>query len=213
MKKSETSSGVNETLSRFAIFWKLMAAKAFNCRLRSINQDIQEKLRDDIKTTLSKYNNEITYDGMMEMKYLQMVIDETLRLYGPVFSLKRQAVKEYKIPKSNLVIPAKGNILIPIHAIHTDPEYYPEPERFIPERFSEENKKSRHTMLHLPFGDGPRNCIGLRFGLMQTKISLIQLLINFKFSPSPKTPVPMVLHTTSVVMAPRDDMHLKVEKL
>ncbi len=63
------------------------------------------------------------------------------------------------------------------------------------------------------FGDGPRNCIGLRFGLMQTKISLIQLLINFKFSPSPKTPIPMVMHYTSVVMSPRDDMHLKVENL
>jgi len=209
---------LNEMTAQSFLFWiagfeTSSSTATFCLYLLSINQDIQEKLRDDIKTTLSKYNNEITYDGMMEMKYLQMVIDETLRLYGPVFSLKRQAVKEYKIPKSNLVIPAKGNILIPIHAIHTDPEYYPEPERFIPERFSEENKKSRHTMLHLPFGDGPRNCIGLRFGLMQTKISLIQLLINFKFSPSPKTPVPMVLHTTSVVMAPRDDMHLKVEKL
>ncbi|KAG4074525.1 hypothetical protein HA402_009402 [Bradysia odoriphaga] len=55
--------------------------------------------------------------------------------------------------------------------------------------------------------------IGLRFGLMQTKISLIQLLTNFKFLPSSRTPIPMVLHPTSVVMSPRDDMHLKVEKL
>lgn len=70
----------------------------------------------------------------------------------------RRAEKDYKISNTNLVIPKGGPILIPIHAIHTDPDYYPEPNKFDPERFSEVNKKSRHPMTHLPFGDGPRNC-------------------------------------------------------
>ncbi|KAG4073971.1 hypothetical protein HA402_014176 [Bradysia odoriphaga] len=150
---------------------------------------------------------------MMEMKYLQMVIDETLRLYGPVVHLVRQAEKDYRIPKTELVIPKGKRIFIPIHAIHHDPEYYPEPDKFIPERFSDDNKNTRHPMTHLPFGNGPRNCLGLRFGLMQTKISIIQLLMNFKFSPSSQTPIPMVLHPSAFVVSSRDVIHLKVEQM
>ncbi|XP_037040564.1 probable cytochrome P450 6a14 [Bradysia coprophila] len=209
---------LNEMTAQSFVFWiagfeTSSSTATFCLYFLSIHQDIQEKLRTEIQTTLAKYDNQITYEGIMEMKYLQMVIDEALRLYGPVFNLMRKAENDYKIPNTNLVIPKGARVSIPVNAIHTDPEYYPEPEKFIPERFSEENKKDRHPMAHLPFGDGPRNCIGLRFGLMQTKISLIQLLTNFKFSPSSKTPIPMVLHPTSVVMSPRDDMHLKVEKL
>lgn len=70
----------------------------------------------------------------------------------------RKAEKDYKIANTNLVIPNGAQILIPIHAIHTDPEFYPEPNKFDPERFSDDNKKSRHPMTHLAFGNGPRNC-------------------------------------------------------
>lgn len=218
MKSNGRPLTLNEMTAQSFLFWiagfeTSSSTATFCLYFLSIHQDVQDKLRTEIQTTLSKYDNQITYEGIMEMKYLQMVIDEALRLYGPVFNLMRRAEKDYKVPNTNLVIPKGARISIPIHAIHTDPEYYPEPDKFIPERFSDENKKKRHPMAHLPFGDGPRNCIGLRFGLMQTKISLIQLLKNFKFSTSPRTPIPMVLHTTSVVMSPRDDMHLRVEKL
>lgn len=82
---------------------------------------------------------------------------ETLRMYGPIFQLIRTAAKDYKVPKTNLTI-RKGTLtLIPTYAIHNDPDIYSEPEKFDPERFSEENKKNRHAMAFLPFGDGPRN--------------------------------------------------------
>ncbi|KAJ6633846.1 putative cytochrome P450 6a14, partial [Pseudolycoriella hygida] len=207
---------LNEMTAQSFLFWiagfeTSSSTATFCLYFLSIYPNIQDKLRNEIRTTLSKYDNQITYEAMMEMKYLQMVIDESLRLYGPVFNLVRRAERDYQVPYTNLVIPKGGQIFIPVHAIHNDPDYYPEPKQFIPERFSEENKKLRHPMTFLPFGDGPR--IGLRFGLMQTKISLIQLLMNFQFIPSARTPIPMVLHTTSVVMAPRDDMHLRVKNL
>lgn len=179
----------------------------------ALNTEVQDKLRDEMNKVLAKSDGKLTYEGMLEMKYLQMVIDETLRLYGPVFQLIRSASKDYKIPDSNLTIKAGTLTIIPTYAIHLDSEYYPDPEKFDPERFSDENKQKRHPMAYLPFGDGPRNCIGLRFGLMQTKIALIQLLTNFKFTPSSKTTIPMRFDKSSFVLAPENDMWLKVKKI
>lgn len=138
---------------------------------------------------------------------------ETLRKHPPVDSLLRIASNDYKIPDSNLVIEKDTLAFIPVFGIHYDSDIYPQPEKFDPERFSDENKKDRHPMAHLPFGEGPRNCIGLRFGLMQTKVGLIQLLLNFKFSPSAKTLIPMVYLPSAPLLCPANDMWLTVEKM
>lgn len=71
------------------------------------------------------------------------------------------AAKDYKIPGTDLVLEKDTITFIPVIGIHYDPDIYPEPEKFDPERFTEENKKQRHPMAHLPFGDGPRNCLGV----------------------------------------------------
>lgn len=130
-----------------------------------------------------------------------------------MFQLIRTAARDYDIPDSKLTIREGTLTIIPSYAIHTDPDLYPEPFKFDPERFTEDNKKKRHPMAYLPFGDGPRNCIGLRFGLMQSKIALIKLLTNFKFSTSPRTTIPMSFDVKSLVLSPKNDMWLKVEKL
>lgn len=74
--------------------------------------------------------------------------------------MTRKCSKTYQVPDSDLVIDKGMNIIIPVYALHHDPQYYPEPERFDPERFSEESLKSRPDGTYLPFGDGPRMCIG-----------------------------------------------------
>lgn len=73
-------------------------------------------------------------------------------MFPPVPQMIRKASNDYKIPESNLVIPKNTLVIIPNHSIHNDPEMYPEPEKFDPERFSEENKQKRHPMAFLPFG-------------------------------------------------------------
>jgi cytochrome P450 family 6 len=78
---------------------------------------------------------------------------ETLRLYGPVPQLIRTASKDYKIPNTDSTIPKDALVMIPVFGIHRDPDIYPEPEKFIPERFSDENKKNRHPMAFIPFGN------------------------------------------------------------
>lgn len=92
--------------------------------------------------------------------FLQKI--ETLRLYAPVPQLIRQADKDYQISGTELVIPAGSLTIIPIYAIHHDADIYPEPNEFNPDRMSEEEKFNRHSMAFIPFGTGPRNCIGER---------------------------------------------------
>ena len=73
--------------------------------------------------------------------------------------------------------------------MHHDPNYFPEPEKFMPERFSEDGKSARENEAFLPFGTGQRSCIGMRFALVETKVILAELLAKFKFVTSEKTPV------------------------
>lgn len=103
--------------------------------------------------------------------------------------------------------------IIPAYAIHHDPVLYPQPEKFNPDRFTSENVKQRESIEWLPFGDGPRNCIGLRFGLMQTRVGLAYLLRNFKFSVCDKTEIPLTWDKKSFLLCSKNGIFLKVEKV
>lgn len=103
--------------------------------------------------------------------------------------------------------------MIPIDSVMNDPNIYPNPEMFDPDRFSPEEIQSRHPMAWLPFGDGPRNCVGLRFGKMQSYIGLISLLSKFKFSISEKTSMPLEFELKGIFCATKSGIYLKVEPL
>lgn len=127
--------------------------------------------------------------------------------------LRRKLEKDYKVPNSNLIL-EKGNIVnISIMGIHHDPEIYPDPDLFDPERFTKENVAKRHPYAWLPFGEGPRNCIGMRFGLMQTKVGLATILKNFKLQPSKRTLIPMEYRPNSQVLSPKGGMYLDFQKI
>lgn len=126
----------------------------------ALNPDVQDKLAEEIRKYTSENGDKLTYDLLQEMKYLDMVVSETLRKYPPVGNLFRQCTKPYTIPGTNVLIEAETRVFIPIYAIHRDPKYYPNPEKFDPERFTPEEKAKRHPMIYMPFGEGPRNCIG-----------------------------------------------------
>ena len=85
------------------------------------------------------------------------------------------------------------SLFIPIWCLHHDPQYFPDPEKFDPERFSDENRDKIDPDTYIPFGVGPRNCIGSRFALMELKTILFYLLLNFTFDITDKTQIPLRL--------------------
>ncbi|XP_018571707.1 probable cytochrome P450 6a13 [Anoplophora glabripennis] len=179
----------------------------------SVNPEIQEKLREEILFTLEKHGNEVTYESIGEMTYLEKVINEVLRKYPPVPILHRRSNKSYNVPDTNVVIEEKRPVHIPVIGLHYDPDYYPDPEVFDPERFNEENKAKRPAFTYLPFGDGPRICIGLRFGKLQTKLALITILRYYNVALNEKTKTPLQLDKTTFILSVEGGVWLNLLKL
>ncbi|XP_074098080.1 LOW QUALITY PROTEIN: cytochrome P450 6A1-like [Cotesia typhae] len=178
----------------------------------ALNHSVQEKLRQEIKDELIRTDGKFTYEGVKNMKYLDKVIKETLRKYPPLPFLTRRSMEPYTFTGTNLTIPAKTEVWIPTLGIQRDPEYYPNPSVFDPERFSEEQVKSRHDMTFLSFGDGPRNCIGARFGLMQSKVGLITVLRNHTVDVCDKTDQNYELNRQAFLLVPKNGIFLNIKK-
>lgn len=117
----------------------------------AINHDIQIRLRQEIVDTLEKFDGKVTYESLLEMKYLDMVFNETIRKYPVVDSQFRKCGKDYKIPNSKLTIPKDTLVVLSSHALHHDERFYEEPSKFDPERFTDENVKKRHPFAYIPF--------------------------------------------------------------
>ncbi|KAL6435948.1 hypothetical protein ACFW04_005653 [Cataglyphis niger] len=132
------------------------------------NPKIQEKLYDEIRAAYEKHGC-VSYDSISEMKYLDCVVRETLRKYPSVGATQRICSESYKIPDSDVVLEKGTKVLIPIYAIHHDPLYYKNPNVFDPNRFIDENKKNDNDT-YLPFGNGPRICIGNIFNICKNLI-------------------------------------------
>ncbi|KAH8277615.1 hypothetical protein KR018_002240, partial [Drosophila ironensis] len=179
----------------------------------ALNPEIQQMLRQEIVEVFNRHGQSLTYECFREMTYLDKVVAETLRKYPILPHLIRRSTKEYAIPDSDLILEPGTKIMIPVHSIHHDPELYPEPEKFDPSRFDAEQVRARHPFAYLPFGEGPRNCIGERFGKMQVKLGIAHLLRNFAFSPSERTQVPLKISNRTFLITTQLGIHLRMEKI
>ncbi|XP_041533909.1 cytochrome P450 3A25-like [Microtus oregoni] len=168
--------------------------------------DVQKKLQDEIDRVLPN-QAPVTYDALMDMEYLDMVVNETLRLYPAASRLDRISKKDVEI--NGVFIPKGTVVMVPTFPLHRDPEYWPEPEEFRPERFSKENKGSIDPYVYTPFGNGPRNCLGMRFALISMKLAVISVLQNFTLLPSEETQIPLKL-SKKTLFQPEKPIILKV---
>ncbi|XP_049762221.1 probable cytochrome P450 6a14 [Schistocerca cancellata] len=141
-----------------------------------------------------------------------MLVAETLRKYPPVMILNRESNAGYRIPDTDVVLDKGTPIIVTVYGLHHDPNIFPDPERFDPERFSEEQKAQRHPYVYLPFGEGPRICIGMRFGLVQTKVGLINILSRYGVEPSEKSVRHLFLEPRSFLMTPKGGTQLRLSK-
>lgn len=147
-------------------------------------------------------------------------ISETLRKYSVLPSINRSCSKDYRIPGTNAILEKGTSIFIPVFALQRDERFYPEPETFDPSRFSDANKsgKSFADMPYLPFGDGPRKCIGIRMGKLSTKVALVSILEKYCVSLGVSSlgdqhvGKNMEFSKTSIILTPAAGIYLKLTK-
>lgn len=137
---------------------------SFLCNELALNPDIQEKLCREIDDTIEDMKAEkLTYEQLNSLKYLDQVISEGLRKWPPAMITDRVCNREITFIVDGQAVTMKEGqqIWIPIYGLHMDPKYFPEPTKFDPDRYSEENVHKIVAGSYVPFGMGPRNCIGL----------------------------------------------------
>ena len=169
----------------------------------ALNSDIQERLYEEIQSEFDS-EEEISYEKLDNLQFLDSVICETLRLYPPVLILDRKANTDYELGDTGITLFKGQDIEIPVYAIHHCEEYYPNANKFDPDRFMPQNRYKLIPYTYLPFGSGPRNCIGMRFGLFEAKLGLTQIIRKFRFFPTQKTSVPLKFKTISPILATKE---------
>ncbi|CAG2173193.1 unnamed protein product, partial [Oppiella nova] len=165
-----------------------------------LNEAHHDRLYDELMAALDS-DGHIDYDDLIKLPLLDAFISETLRMYPIILRLDRRVKSDYKLGDTGITLYKGQEIEIPIYSIHHSPEFYPNPEKFDPDRFMPENRHKLVPYTYLPFGTGPRNCIGMRFALMEIKISLAQVVRKYRFVPTKQTAVPLEFLKVAHIMA------------
>ncbi|XP_034388392.1 cytochrome P450 3A40-like [Cyclopterus lumpus] len=213
LSKTESNKGLNdhEILSQamiflFAGYETTSSSLTFLAYNLATNPHVMKKLQEEVDSTFPN-KAPVEYQALMQMDYLDSVINESLRLYPIAARLERVAKATVEI--NGLVIPKGMVILVPTWPMHRDPNLWPEPEEFKPERFSKENKEAIDPYMYMPFGAGPRNCIGMRFALVMMKLALVEILQKFSFSVCKETEIPLEMDIQGLLM-PKRPIKLKL---
>ncbi|XP_054154789.1 cytochrome P450 3A11-like [Oppia nitens] len=160
----------------------------------ALDDECQRKLFQEISEQFNGQYDD--YDSITRMPYLEACIAETLRLYNPLPMFGRMASQDYTIESIGLTIPKGMLVNFDIESIHHNPDYYPEPDCWNPDRFMPENRRKLVPYTYMPFGLGPRNCVGMRFALMEAKTAVVYLVNKYRFFRTPETK----LHLKSQLM-------------
>ncbi len=168
------------------------------------NPAVEEKLYQESISVLG--DRDVTFDDLPNLPYSKQVIDETLRLYPPAWILDRVPLEDDEVDGYHL--PKGGIINVLVHHLHRNPAYWEEPEVFNPDRFEKSREKDRVPYSYIPFGGGPRLCIGYNFAYYEMQIIIAQLIRRFRFRIARKKVglVPLV------TLRPKGGMWVRVEE-
>ena len=164
---SSSGNHINPNLQRDNVMTIFLAghetvanALTWTFYLLSQNNREEDKLHEEVDSVLDKYAPPTTAD-IPKLEYTEKVFAESMRLYPPAWAVGRQAIRECKI--GEYTIPAGSTVLMSQYLIHRDPRFFPEPERFNPERWNIDRRTNLPRFSYFPFGGGPRSCIGEPF--------------------------------------------------
>lgn len=177
---------------------------------------IQTKLREEINRLLEKYNGEMTYDALKEMTYFEKVLNESQRLnhiFGAFFKICTKRTKLEGSDGLSCVVEPGQTVVVSAHGLQMDTKYWNEPEKFDPERFNDEEKNSRHKFTFLPFGEGPRVCVGMRMAVILMKLAVSAILKDFSIEPASKMIIPLKRDESNFLNTPVGGFWVKIKTL
>jgi cytochrome P450 len=187
-------AGHETTASTLSWAWLLLAQ----------NPQAEEKLHAELDSVLG--DRAPTLDDLPQLVYTNHVISESLRLYPPAWAQARLAIEDHELAGYRL---RKGmGVAAVTWVVHRDPRWYPDPERFLPERWQGDLLKKIPRCAYFPFGYGPRQCIGNSFALMEAVLVLATVAQRFRFTVLPDHPV---VPLASITLRPRHGLHVQVE--
>ena len=166
-------------------------ALTYALHLLGRHPDVQRRVRAEAETIASERT--LTAQDAAALQYTTMALKETMRLYPPAPFTGRQAVQDDQI--GGYHIPAGADVVLAPWITHRHPQFWDQPERFNPDRFTPELEKARHRYAWFPFGGGPRACIGQHFSMLESVIALAMLVRDFEFAAPPGEP-PRTNHIT-----------------
>ena len=162
-----------------------------------------ERIRAEERAVLGGRRPE--FSDLMKMEYLTQVIDECLRLYPPSWITDRVAKRDDRY--GGFDIPAGARVIPFIYGLHHSPKLWTDPEAFDPGRFTKENRKARHNFAHMPFGAGPRMCIGRHFATMEMKMVVLAMIGRYRFRLVPGQKIAIL---PAVTLKPRYGIKLEL---
>ncbi|XP_053617326.1 cytochrome P450 6B2-like isoform X2 [Plodia interpunctella] len=171
------------------------------------NTEAQNRVIEEIDEYLLRHNNKLRYECITELPYTEACFDEALRLYPVLGVLTREVFEDYTLP-CGAVIDKGVRVHIPVYHLHHNPDFFPDPEVFRPERFYGEEKLII-PYTYMPFGEGPRLCIGMRFAKMQMFAGIVTLLKKYRVELAAGTPRALEFTPTTIVTQPKQLIKLK----
>ncbi|XP_012524944.1 cytochrome P450 4C1 [Monomorium pharaonis] len=178
----------------YAMIWALF--------LLGNNPQQQEKVHEELEEVFGDSDAPATTKDLAKLKYLERVIKETLRIFPSGAIISRKLIEDIKLDVGT--IPKDNTVVISIFLVHRNPEVWPDPLKFDPDRFLPENSRDRNPYAYVPFSAGPRNCIGQKFALQEQKIILSTVLRKYKVK-SMKT-LDAIKYIVSVVLQPDEEV-------
>jgi len=158
--------------------------------LLALHPNVQEKLIAEIRSYFDANPDATLYDAAENIEYAEMILREVFRLY-PAINIIFRVCSQTCMVGDGIMIPKDTVVYIPVHNLHRNPDYWPDPEKFDPERFSRNPKVPYNSFAFVPFGEGPRMCPGKRLAHVKIKMAIIHLLRDYKFVRAADTEVPL----------------------